>query len=99
MKASYHGHLDVAKTLVVAGATVNQTDKVGICRSFHYTVIYMYVSALAFCIPSVQQACIHTCICTHVYYAHVYVIIIPNAWAYNSLSIVASWYRPSSSHY
>ena len=63
MKASYHGHLDVAKTLVVAGATVNQTDKVGICRSFHYTVIYMYVSALASVFPQFSR----------LVYIHVYV--------------------------
>ena len=31
MGASYGGHLDVVKTLIEAGANVNQTSEVGIC--------------------------------------------------------------------
>ena len=31
MGASIAGHLDVVKTLIEAGANVNQADKVGIC--------------------------------------------------------------------
>ena len=31
IQASYNGHLDVVKTLIEAGANVNQINKVGIC--------------------------------------------------------------------
>ena len=33
MTAIYKGHLDVVKTLIEAGANVNQTIKVGICTA------------------------------------------------------------------
>ena len=36
MAASFNGHLDVVKTLIEAGANVNQADKVGIVVQNQY---------------------------------------------------------------
>ena len=48
MVASANGHLDVVKTLIEAGADVNQADKVGILHCFctlisaHCIVLILY---------------------------------------------------------
>ena len=35
MTASDGGHFDVVKTLIEAGANVNQSDKVGVCTVYN----------------------------------------------------------------
>ena len=42
MVASNEGHLEVVKTLVGAGANVNQTNKVGIYTVFSVTMCTCY---------------------------------------------------------
>ena len=43
-----NGHLDVVKTLIEAGANVNQSDKVGICTC----TLILWAVAMAACNPT-----------------------------------------------
>ena len=48
MVASENGHLDVVKTLIEAGANVNQTNKVRICTC----TLILWAVAMAACYPT-----------------------------------------------
>ena len=48
MAAYENGHLDVVKTLIEAGANVNQTNKVGICTC----TLSLWAVAMAACNPT-----------------------------------------------
>ena len=53
MRASSEGHLNVVKSLIEAGANVNQADKVGI-----YTpTLILWIVAMAACHPAHINTC------------------------------------------